>query len=114
MNTGMHAIPYALGYTPEAQDRLIRQSARVAPWTRRLFRKSGIRPGRRVLDIGSDMGDVSLILSELVGKDGSVTGLERDAGSIATARERMDAAGVRNVTFAQTDAVNPPVASTRW
>ena len=79
MNTDAQAIPYALGYTPEEQDRLIRQSARVAPWTRRLFRKAGIGPGHRVLDVGSGMGDVSLILSELVGKEGSVVGLERDA-----------------------------------
>jgi ubiquinone/menaquinone biosynthesis C-methylase UbiE len=109
MNTQTHAIPYALGYTAEEQDRLIRQSARIAPWTRRLFRKAGIGPGHRVLDVGSGMGDVSLILSELVGKDGSVVGLERDAGSIAAAQKRMEAAGVKNVAFLQADALNPPV-----
>jgi ubiquinone/menaquinone biosynthesis C-methylase UbiE len=109
MVTDTATVPYALGYSQEEQDRLMRQSARVAPWTRRLFRKAGIGPGQRILDLGSGMGDVSLILSDLVGRDGAVVGLERDAGSISVARKRVDAAGIQNVAFLQADALNPPV-----
>ena len=76
---------YALGYSEDEQERLIRQARRLAPWTRRLFRKAGIGAGQRVLDLGSGIGDVSMILSEIVGPEGSVLGLERDAGSIAVA-----------------------------
>ena len=52
------ASPYALGNTDAEHDRLIRQAARLAPITERLFREAGIGPGQRVLDIGSGVGDV--------------------------------------------------------
>ena len=58
---------YALGYTDFEQDRLIRQAARIAPTTERLFREAGIGPGQRVLDLGSVMGDVSMLVAQLVG-----------------------------------------------
>jgi hypothetical protein len=36
---------YALGYTNSEHDRLIRQAARIAPYTERLFREIGYRCG---------------------------------------------------------------------
>jgi hypothetical protein len=36
---------YVLGYTGAEQERLIRQAARIAPITERLFREAGIGPG---------------------------------------------------------------------
>jgi|SoiMethySBSTD1v2_1073268.scaffolds.fasta_scaffold00595_12 protein-L-isoaspartate O-methyltransferase len=101
---------YALGYSEEEQQRLIQQARRLAPWTKRLFRNAGVSAGQRVLDLGSGIGDVSLILSEMVGPEGSVLGLERDDGSIATAESRMAAAGIHNVCFMKADALNPPIA----
>ena len=44
---------YVLGYMGAEQERLIRQAARIAPTTERLFREAGIGPGQRVLDLGS-------------------------------------------------------------
>ena len=44
---------YALGYTNSEHECLIRQGARIAPYTERLFREAGIGPGQRVLDLGS-------------------------------------------------------------
>ena len=103
---------YALGYSEEEQERLIRQARRLAPWTRRLFRKAGISAGQRVLDLGSGIGDVSMILSEMVGPEGAVLGLERDAGSIAIAHSRMAKAGIHNVSFLEAEALNPPLSGT--
>jgi ubiquinone/menaquinone biosynthesis C-methylase UbiE len=94
---------YALGYTNAEYDRLIRQAARIAPITERLFSEAGIRPGQRVLDLGSGMGDVAIIVARMVGSSGEVVGLERDASSIARARARVTEAGLRNVSFNQTD-----------
>ena len=97
-------VDYALGYTNSEHDRLIRQARRIAPYTERLFREAGIGPGQRVLDLGSGVGDVAMLLARLVGPSGEVVGIERDANSIAKASARVAAAGLRNISFTQTDA----------
>jgi ubiquinone/menaquinone biosynthesis C-methylase UbiE len=94
---------YVLGYTDAEQERLIRQAAKLAPITERLFREAGIERGFRVLDLGSGLGDVSMLLARLVGPSGQVVGIERDAASIERARARIAAAGFRNVSFLNTD-----------
>src|SRR5438132_1861125 len=97
------ASPYALGSTDTEHERLIRQAARVAPLTERLFRKAGIGPRQRVLDLGSGVGDVALLVARLVGPSGEVVGVERDTRSVARARARVAEAGLRNVSFTQSD-----------
>ena len=94
---------YALGYSNSEHDRLIRQANRIAPITERLFREAGIGPGQRVLDLGSGMGDVAMLAAKLVGPTGEVVGIERDANSIARARERAASSGLTNVSFTQSD-----------
>ena len=103
MTTSQPAGDYALGYTDAEHDRLIRQAALIAPYTERLFREAGIGPGHRVLDLGSGMGDVSMLVAKLVGASGEVVGIERDATSIERAQARVATAGLRNVTFLKTD-----------
>ncbi|HJY52689.1 MAG TPA: methyltransferase domain-containing protein, partial [Candidatus Udaeobacter sp.] len=100
------AHDYALGYTDFEQDRLIRQAAIIAPITERLFREAGIGPGQRVLDLGSGMGDVSMLVARLVGASGEVVGIERDVTSIERAEARVAAADLRNVNFLNTDVNN--------
>lgn len=94
---------YVLGYTNSEHDRLIRQAKRIAPYTERLFREAGIAPGQRVLDLGSGVGDVSMLLARIVGPSGEVVGIERDAGSIARANARVAEAGLHNVSFIHAD-----------
>jgi ubiquinone/menaquinone biosynthesis C-methylase UbiE len=94
---------YALGYTNAEHERLIRQAARIAPVTERLFREAGIGRGQRVLDLGSGVGDVAMLVAQIVGPSGEVLGIERDASSIARAKARVAEAGLRNVSFTQTD-----------
>src|SRR5713101_4668040 len=103
--------PYALGSTDAEHERLIRQAARLAPLTERLFREAGIGPGQRVLDLGSGVGDVAMLVARLVGPSGEVVGVERDTRSITRAKVRLAEAGVRNVTFTQSDVSQ--IASTR-
>jgi ubiquinone/menaquinone biosynthesis C-methylase UbiE len=102
--------PYALGSTDAEHERLIRQAAWLTDHTERLFREAGIGPGQRVLDLGSGVGDVSLIAARLVGTSGEVVGIERDPRSIARATARMTDAGLRNVSFTQTDVSQLPSA----
>lgn len=94
---------YALGSAETEQERLIRQAARLAPLTERLFREAGISSGQRVLDLGSGVGDVAMLAARLVGPQGEVVGIERDGQSLARARARVVEAGLPNVSFTQSD-----------
>jgi ubiquinone/menaquinone biosynthesis C-methylase UbiE len=85
---------YLMGYAQDELDRLMLQARVLRPMTQRLLRAAGIGPGMRVLDLGSGAGDVALLAAELVGPDGSVTGIDRDARSIALAERRAEAEGL--------------------
>ena len=93
---------YALGSTDAEQERLIWQAARVAPLSERLFREAGIGPGQRVLDIGSGVGDVAMLVAKIVGPSGEVVGIERDPRSIDRARARVAEAGQHNSLIHET------------
>jgi len=97
------AVSYVLGATGREHKRLIRQSRIFNPFTERLFRSAGISRGRRVLDIGSGVGDVAMLVAELVGPTGEVVGVERDANTLAKARSRVAEAQLRNVSFVELD-----------
>src|SRR3989449_1614735 len=105
------APTYALGGTSAEHERLIRQAARLAPFTERFFRDAGIGPGQRVLDLGSGVGDVAMLAARLVGPSGEVVGVERDAGTIARARTRVAEAGLHNVRFTQSDVSQTPAGN---
>src|SRR6266700_6070453 len=100
---GSSTSEYALGYTNTEHERLIRQAERIAPITERLFLKAVIGPGQRVLDLGSGVGDVAMLVARLVGHSGEVVGIERDRRSLDRARARVAEAGLHNVSFIQSD-----------
>ena len=90
---------YAMGRTPREYARLTRQAALFEPLTRRLYSDAGIGPGKRVVEFGCGAGDITALLSEMVGPQGSVVGVDLDGEVIEHARERMAAAGRTNVEF---------------
>src|SRR5262245_53692371 len=61
---------YVLGHAENELDRLIRQSRFYGELTEALFRRAGIGPGMRVVDVGCGAGDVSVLLASLVGANG--------------------------------------------
>ncbi len=103
MATSTPGMPYVLGRADSELTRLMRQAAIFAPFTERLFRDAGIGPGQHVLDIGSGVGDVAMLVAGVVGPTGEVLGVERDASTIARARSRVLDAGLRNVRFVEAD-----------
>ena len=103
MNAAASNQSYALGYSEVEQGRLIRQAAQLAPLTERFFRDAGVGHGQRILELGSGMGDVAMLVARLVGPTGEVVGIERNADSIKIAQSRVAEAGFRNVTFSQAD-----------
>jgi len=94
---------YVLGATGHEHERLIRQAMIFNPFTERLFRNAGIARGQRVLDIGSGVGDVAMLVADLVGPTGEVVGVERDANTLTKARSRVAEAQLRNVSFVAMD-----------
>jgi SAM-dependent methyltransferase len=108
MPTDTSAASYLLGSTSTEHERLIRQAAIFDPISERLFREAGIGPGQRILDIGSGLGDVSMLIARLVGPSGQVVGVDNDASSIARAKERVAKAGFQNVSFTKSDVGQIP------
>lgn len=108
MTTTNSTPHYALGSTGAEQERLIRQAALLAPFTERFFLGAGISLGQRVLDIGSGVGDVAMLVAKLVGPSGEVVGVEREVRSISRARARVSEAGLHNVSFTQSDVSQIP------
>src|SRR5262249_13443974 len=92
-------VPYILGHAEHEIKRLELQGAIIEGVTRRLIRDSGIGNGMRMLEIGCVAGDVSLLLAEAVGPQGSVVAVDREGRAIETARARTRASGHENITF---------------
>lgn len=66
--------------------------------------RAAVQPGGRVIDVGCGCGATALDLATKVGSTGSVVGVDVSAPMLQRARERAQAAGVRNLEFIQADA----------
>ena len=94
---------YVLGHSARELDRLSAQARTLDPITRQFFREAGIVAGMRLLDVGSGVGDVTFLASDLVGDTGEVVGVDRAATALAAARKRADARSLRNAFFREGD-----------
>jgi ubiquinone/menaquinone biosynthesis C-methylase UbiE len=96
--------PYVLGSNEAEVARLERQARSIAVPTRALLQAAGIGEGMRVLDIGTGLGHVSLLLAELVGPSGEVVAIDADPRMLAHAEAGRAAAGAANVRYLEGDA----------
>lgn len=96
---GKETRGYPLGYSAQETQRFEDQAVRLQDLTEDVLRRAGLRPGMRVLDLGSGAGDVSLLAAKIVGNDGIVLGIEKASSSVEIARRRVAALGVQNVGF---------------
>jgi SAM-dependent methyltransferase len=71
------------------------------PVSARLMELGGVRPGHRVLDVGTGLGEPALTAAGTVGPAGSVVGIDVSPEMIRLARER--AAGISNAEFVTAD-----------
>ena len=71
----------------------------------------GVTPGDRVVEVGCGRGNTLAALSETVGPDGSVIGIDYSSGMTRTARDRTKTAGLSNVTVIAGDAHRLPLAT---
>jgi Methyltransferase domain len=82
----MEDTDYALGRTDDEYSRLMAQAVLLRPLTERMLRAAGVSAGMDVLDVGCGVGDVSFLVSELVGPEGSVVGMDIDGDVLAPHR----------------------------
>ena len=96
-----------LGYPPElanVPESAVESFAGVAnPW-----RLGRLAPGERVLDLGSGAGTDSLVAAQMVGPDGSVTGIDMTPQMRAKARAAAAEMGATNVEFVEGEAEQLP------
>ena len=94
---------YGLGHTARELERLQTQAGTLEPFTRQLFLDAGVKPGMRVLDVGSGVGDVVIMAAEIVGDHGEVVGTDRAAKALDVAKQRALDHSMDNVSFLQGD-----------
>jgi ubiquinone/menaquinone biosynthesis C-methylase UbiE len=102
----MYARPasqYSLGHVENELQRLELQSQYWGEASLELLQRAGLAPGMRVLDLGCGGGDLALLAASLVGRDGSVLGIDRSPAAICAAHARADARGVANIDFVIAD-----------
>lgn len=97
------------------------ESRLTAPVSERMLELARLRPGMRVLDVASGMGEPSLRAAQRVGPSGFVLGTDLVDGMLEVAREAARAQGLSNIEFRAADAetLELPeqsfdVATVRW
>jgi SAM-dependent methyltransferase len=97
------------------------ESRLTAPVSERMLDLAHLRPGMRVLDVASGMGEPSLRAAQRVGPSGFVLGTDSSEGMLEAAREKAHAQALTNIEFRVADAetLDVPeqsfdVATVRW
>jgi SAM-dependent methyltransferase len=98
-----------LGYEETWLDGLPEASIESFAGTGNPFSIGTVQPGQQVVDVGSGAGIDSLIAAKMVGKDGSVIGVDMTPAMLEKARGAAAEAGVDNVEFREGYAEALPV-----
>lgn len=85
--------------------------AQIAPFTRAVLDRAGLKPGERVLDIGCGCGASTLAAAARVTPGGSAMGVDISRPMLQRARDRASAGGAANVEFVEADAQTYPFES---
>lgn len=96
-------VEYVLG-THDAEFQRLRFQHRLwADAAHAAWKRAGLRPGDRVLDVGCGPGFASLDLAEFVGPAGAVLGVDESAGFVAAANAASAARGLPHLRAAVCD-----------
>jgi SAM-dependent methyltransferase len=95
---------YLLGHSANEEERLRKQPGELASDSRQLLDRLNIRPGDQAIDIGCGPQGIIDLLSERVGANGHVVGLERSEPTVRLARQFIAEHNLRNVEVLQGDA----------
>ncbi len=82
---------------------------RFAPVVEHVIRRGDLKPGQRILDLGTGTGSVAVEAAALVGPAGSVTGVDISLDMLALARRRVATSGHANIDLLEGRAEQLPV-----
>ncbi len=99
-----------LGYPPALLARVPEAAAESFAGVANPFSLGSLQAGERVLDIGCGAGMDSLVAAQMVGPEGSVTGIDMTPEMLAKARRAAGALGAGNVTYLECEAERMPFA----
>lgn len=97
-----------LGYPEALLARVPEGSAESFAGVANPFSLGALAPGERVLDVGCGAGLDSLVAAQMVGTDGSVTGIDMTPEMLAKARAGAAELGINYATFAEGEAERLP------
>ena len=93
-----------LGYPADMLARVPDGSAESFAGVANPFSLGALQPGEDVLDLGSGAGTDSLVAAQMVGAEGSVTGVDMTPEMIAKARASAEELAIGNVQFVESEA----------
>ncbi len=100
----MNQRHYVLGHSDHELGRLGRQAVLLDSITRGYLATAGLKPGMRVLDIGSGTGDVAFLAAALTAPGGHVIGTDTAAAAVRAASATAAARGLsETVSFRNGD-----------
>jgi SAM-dependent methyltransferase len=103
--TSSRSVSYPLGGSQPELERLLTQAKAYEPQANWLLDQIGVQPGWRALDIGGGPVRILNLLSERVGPQGSVVGLQREPRFVEMARNELLKRDLHNVRIMQADAL---------
>jgi SAM-dependent methyltransferase len=95
---------YLLGHSMPEEDRLRRQAREFVPDSTQFLDQLGIQPGWRTADIGCGPHGILDLLSERVGPNGRVVGVERSESTVQLALQMIADRQLWNVEMVHADA----------
>jgi SAM-dependent methyltransferase len=99
-----------LDYPPELTD-VPESAAESFAGVANPFSLGRLAPGERALDLGSGAGTDSLVAAQMVGPQGSVTGIDMTPEMLDKARASAAKMGAENVTFVEGEVERLPFAN---
>jgi SAM-dependent methyltransferase len=97
-----------LGYPPDLVECVPETAAESFAGVANPFALGSLEGGEAVLDVGSGAGSDSLVAAQMVGPEGSVTGIDMTPEMLSKARAAAAEMGVTNVTFVAGEAESLP------
>jgi phospholipid N-methyltransferase len=98
-------VPYVLGGTQTEQQRLVAQAQGLEESARWMMDRINIKSGARAVDVGCGPIGITNLLSDRVGANGVVIGVEREPRFFEMARSEQSKRGLRNVQLVNADAL---------
>lgn len=77
-------------------------------WRKDVMKRMNVKEGSTCLDVCCGTGDWTIALSEAVGHNGSVYGLDFSENMLSVGKEKVEQQGIHNITLQHGDAMNLP------